>query len=154
MTNMNNLMMDAIFEVFEKMFYIFLEPLSADDRRGDLAVLIRFDGDPSGVVTMNLSQGMAVRMAQNMLGLEEEELQGEILQDCAKEALNMICGNFLRKIAPAGVFHLSIPEMGGAEAQGPGEIAGGASMGFLFDADGEWIGIDTIMKTMEITEDR
>jgi hypothetical protein len=48
-------------------------------------------------------------MVKNMLGLDEDEIDEVIMSDCIKESINMICGNFLRKIDPDRVFHLSIP---------------------------------------------
>jgi CheY-specific phosphatase CheX len=152
MKSMNAQMMDAIFEVFEKMFYIFLEPLAVDGRPGELTASIHFDGAAAGRVKIKLSQGMAARMAHNMLGLEEDHVQDAILQDCTKEALNMICGNILDKIDPDSVFRLSLPEIGTGEAPGCFDTAGGAFMSFLFESDGEWIGVETILKTAEMTE--
>jgi CheY-specific phosphatase CheX len=146
MKNMNDLMMDAIFEVFEKMFYIFLEPLAVDGRRGELAATIRFDGDPAGWVQMNLSQGMAAQMAKNMLGFEETCPQEVILHDCTKEALNMICGNFLRKLVPDGVFKLSLPEVTEAGPENVHDDYGHTVMEFLFESEGEWVGIDAVLR--------
>jgi len=39
------------------------------------------------------------------------------MEDCAKESINMICGNFVRQLDPERVFQLSIPSV--ATGKGP-----------------------------------
>ena len=119
------MLMDSTFEVFEKMFYISLEALNADHKgcdiaaiigiegsvRGedDIAATISFDGYVSGEQDIFLSRGLAEIMAQNMLSLNACEITEKDIEDCSKEAANMICGNFLRKFNADEVFNLSIP---------------------------------------------
>lgn len=102
------MLMTAIFEVFEKMFYIFTEPQRL---RGDYQMksAISFKGPVSGTMYILLSKGIGQTMAQNMLGLDEDEITEPVMADCVKESMNMICGNFIRKLDPERVFHLSIP---------------------------------------------
>lgn len=99
----------SIFEVFEKMFYIFLEPLDDESIGYDMEAAIRFDGCLKGEIRILLSMDMAENMIQNMLGLEKDEITSQIIEDCSKEAANMICGNFLGKFDSTKVFNLSIP---------------------------------------------
>lgn len=99
----------AIFEVFEKMYYIFSEPLKGNGGNYQMKASINFRGSASGSIRMFLSRGIAETMAQNMLNLQKEEIDLPIMADCVKESLNMICGNFLRKFDPERVFDLSIP---------------------------------------------
>jgi len=99
----------SIFEVFEKMFYIFLEPLDEESIGYDMEAGIRFDGCLKGEIRILLSKDMAENMIQNMLGLEKDEITSQIIEDCTKEAANMICGNFLGKYDSTKVFNLSIP---------------------------------------------
>ncbi|MBN2396970.1 MAG: chemotaxis protein CheX, partial [Deltaproteobacteria bacterium] len=100
----------SISEVFEKMFFLFLEPPD-DDEAGtyDMESSIRFDGSMKGEVRVLLSRNMAKAMVQNMLGLEEDKIIPQRVEDCAKEAVNMVCGYFLGRFDSTRVFTLSAP---------------------------------------------
>ena len=99
----------AIFEVFEKMFYVFSEPLQSEGENYQMKSTINFSGPVSGELHIFLNKPIAEMMVMNMLGLDEGEINESIMADCIKESINMICGNFLRKLDPDRVFHLSIP---------------------------------------------
>ena len=99
----------AIFEVFEKMFYVFSEPLQSEGDNYQMKSTINFSGPVSGEIHIFLNRPIAEMMVTNMLGLDDSEMNESIMADCIKESVNMICGNFLRKLDPDRVFHLSIP---------------------------------------------
>lgn len=99
----------SISEVFEKMFYIFLEPLDDESDEYNMEAAIRFEGSMSGEIRILLSREIAKAMIQNMLNIEEDKITGHSMEDCLKEAVNMICGNFLSKFDSTEVFNLSIP---------------------------------------------
>jgi CheY-specific phosphatase CheX len=48
-------------------------------------------------------------MVQNMLVVDEDGVTQKLTEDCVKEAVNMIGGNFLQKYDSSKVFDLSIP---------------------------------------------
>jgi CheY-specific phosphatase CheX len=99
----------AIFEVFEKMYYIFSEPLKGNGGNYQMKSTINFSGPNNGSIQIFLSRGIAETMVKNMLNLQNDEIDLPIMADCVKESLNMICGNFARKLDPERVFDLSIP---------------------------------------------
>lgn len=99
----------SIFDVFEKMFYIFLEPLDDESDEYDMEAAIRFEGSMSGEIRILLSMDIMKTMIQNMLGLKEDEITTQRIEDCSKEAVNVICGNFLGKLNSTKVFNLSMP---------------------------------------------
>jgi CheY-specific phosphatase CheX len=101
--------MNAIFEVFEKMFFIFLEPVENTNNRYDHISSIDFEGRMKGGLSIKFSRKMAEMMARNMLGCEKDEITDHVLADCAKEAANMVCGNFLRKMSRDEIFKLGLP---------------------------------------------
>jgi CheY-specific phosphatase CheX len=103
------MMTRAMFEVFERMYYIFFEPLRGNGENYQMKSTINFSGSTQGSIQIFLSKGIAEMMAQNMLNLQEEEINLPIMADCVKESLNMVCGNFVRKLDPERVFDLSIP---------------------------------------------
>ncbi len=103
------LLMDSIFEVFEKMFYLFLEPLDGEAGEYRYEASINFHGPYKGELAALFSRPLAQAMVENMLSIEETEIREELLEDCLKESVNMICGNFLRKFDASKVFDLSMP---------------------------------------------
>ena len=99
----------AIFEVFERMYYIFSEPLKGNGGNYQMKSTINFSGSANGSIQLFLSRGIAEAMVKNMLNLQQDEIDLPIMADCVKESLNMICGNFVRKLDLERVFDLSIP---------------------------------------------
>jgi len=111
MRKIEQMLTTAIFEVFEKMFYLSTEPLRKESECMvcHMKATIRFNGPVDGMMEVYLSRGVAEAMVGNMLNIEEEEIPHLITEDCIKESLNMICGNFVRRLDADKVFQLSIP---------------------------------------------
>lgn len=109
MKKMRETMTPSIFEVFEKMFYIFLEPLDVGNNEYDMEAAISFESSISGDVRILFSRNIVKAMVQNMLGLKGDEITGQDMEDCSKEAVNMVCGNFLSGLDSTKVFNLSTP---------------------------------------------
>ena len=132
------MLMNSIFDVFEKMFFVFLEPYD-EDIQYDLMTSIQFSGPMKGEIKSYLSRDIASVMVQNMLGLEPKEVTDKTMEDCAKEALNMIAGNFLNKLEPKEVFDLSIP----AYVKKSDRLSGDsdAALSLKFDSDNRYLGI-------------
>jgi hypothetical protein len=127
----------AIFEVFEKMYYLYLEPLAGDERAGDWCAAIDFSGVLHGRFEARFSGGIATAMVENSLVLDREEVTDALREDCLKECVNMICGSFLRLVDPDRIAHLSLPSCGrtAAAIPRPGSRDGGGSR-LRFEADG------------------
>jgi len=100
--------MNAIFEVFEKMFFVFLEPLN-EDVKYDIISSIKFTGSINGEIRVFFANGLVETMVQNMLSVNQKDVTAKMMEDSAKEAVNMIGGNFLHKLDSSKVFELSIP---------------------------------------------
>jgi len=75
----------------------------------DIQTAISFKGTTSGHVMILFSKEIARAMFQNMLGVEEDDIARQDMEDCSKEAINMVCGNFLRRLYDTQVFNLSMP---------------------------------------------
>lgn len=138
------MLMNSIFDVFEKMFFVFLEPYE-EDIQYDLMTSIQFNGPMKGEIRTYLSRGIASVMVQNMLGLELKEVTEKTMEDCAKEALNMIAGNFLNKLEPDEVFNLSIP----AYVKESDKLSrdSRAALSMTFDSDNRYLGIVLNLKS-------
>jgi CheY-specific phosphatase CheX len=99
----------SIFDVFEKMFFIFLEISRMGKRQYDLVTAIRFSGPIEGEIRLCLSDSLALVMVQNMLSMRQCDVTREMKEDCAKEAANMIGGVFLRTLDNSKIFQLTVP---------------------------------------------
>jgi len=100
---------DSIFEVFERMFYVFLEPANRQEGNYDYRACINFSGPLMGKLTVLFSRPLVEVMLKNMLNVDESGINEQLMEDCLKESVNMICGNFLSKYDSSQVFDLSIP---------------------------------------------
>ncbi len=109
MKKIRKIMRISIFEVFEKLFFVFLEPLDDANDKYDMEAAIRFDGSVSGEIRIQASKNVVKAMVQNMLGLNADEVNRHDMEDCLKEAANMVCGNLLGKYDSTQVFNLSTP---------------------------------------------
>lgn len=132
----------SIFEVFEKMFFLFIEPLDDEGGEYDMEAAIRFEGSMSGEIRILLSTDIVKTMIQNMLGLEEDEITTQKMEDCSKEAVNVICGNFLGKLNSTKVFNLSMPTF---KPECPELSAGENACRMDFDSDGGKVGVVTTL---------
>jgi len=147
MEKMREIITTSTFEVLEKMFFIFLEPVEAEDLVFDLATEIKFTGPVEGCMKMYLSEGLATLMVKNMLSLEDEEVTAHLKEDCAREAINMVCGNLLRTYDSNRIFNLSIPTYHAYHKNnnnGPLPIHQEPQINqwlSVFDSDGESLGV-------------
>ncbi len=108
--NIRQNLMRAVFEVFEKMYYIFLESVDKEALACDFsAVGIGFSGALTGSIIARFPYELSMMMAANALGMDEQEMSEQILEDCRKECLNMLCGNFLQKYDADKLFHMTLP---------------------------------------------
>lgn len=103
------MMKTSISEVFGKMFFIFLQPLDNDYIEADMEAAVSFDGTINGEVRLLLSRKVVGAMIQNMLGLGEGEFTIQDMEDCSKEAVNMVCGNLLSKFDDSERFEMYVP---------------------------------------------
>jgi CheY-specific phosphatase CheX len=138
-------LMESIFEVFEKMLYVFLEPTEEPGSDFEIEAEIEFRGGAvKGDLRFMLSHSLARQMAENMLGTRNSGIDDKSAGDCAKEAVNMICGNFLSKYDKNRVFNLSIPVLRAYSGERAAE-ARGQMYKLDFNSDSGKIGIDMTM---------
>lgn len=138
MKKIQETMMTSIFNVFEKMFFVFLEPLD-EDIQYDMVTSIKFTGVMKGEIKAYLSRGIVDIMAQNMLSIEPSEITDQTIEDCAKESINMIAGSFLHKLEPSQVFDLSIPDFEKRTGQFVKDSK--ATLSLSFDSDEQFMGV-------------
>jgi CheY-specific phosphatase CheX len=118
MENIREILKESIFEVFEKMFFIFLEPGGRAPVH-DYEAAIRFDGPQRGAIRILFTRAVARLMVRNMLGLGNGDVTDPHVEDCVKEAANMVCGNFLVNLDASKKFTMSLPEFSARPGQPP-----------------------------------
>ena len=99
----------STFDVFEKMFFIFLEISATGKEQCDLVTSIRFSGPFDGEIRLGFSDSLVLAMVENMLGVNRDDITRIMKEDCVKEAVNMITGQFLRTLDSTKVFHMVLP---------------------------------------------
>ncbi len=132
MENVKEVLRESIFEVFERMFFIFLEPGGRSPAH-DFETSIRFDGVPSGTIRLLFTRPLASLMVHNMLGTSGNGVTQDQITDCLKEAANMVCGNFLVNLDASKRFTMSIPDF----SSRPRQVEDGAGERHVFDLDSE-----------------
>mgnify|MGYP001239268110 CR=1 FL=1 len=127
----------AVYEVFEKMYYVFLE------LRKKQAPLLRermlsitFTGPASGEIVVYFSESVAEQMIKNSLNLDRAEATEQLRQDCLKECLNMICGDFMQGFNPDRLFQMSLPVYHETFSMADADNRTKDEVGLAFDADG------------------
>jgi CheY-specific phosphatase CheX len=131
MENVKEILAESIFEVFERMFFVFLE-LGERAPVHDYEADIRFDGPRRGTMRILLTRPVGRLMVRNMLGLDNGAVTESHVADCVKEAANMVCGNFLVHWDASKKFTMSLPEFSArpGNPQAPGD-----SLAFDFDCE-------------------
>lgn len=147
MEKTKELLMMSIFEAFERMFYIFLEPSDPGCNGHDMEASIGFDGTVKGQMKLLLPRAVARKMVQNMLGLEDDKVTVSQMEDCAREAVNVVCGNFLGKVDPSD-FRLTSPTCS-KPVKGEASVQEGEGKNVFvlgFAAEGGRIGVAVVIR--------
>ncbi len=134
-------MKTAIFEAFEKMFYIFLEAVDNGSPPYALEAAIRFSGVYSGQMKLFFSRDLAEMMVMNLLNRKAGRITEQDIEDCAKEAVNVACGSFLRRIEGRRGIELSLPVYRGSVDGPEDEAEKDFAYRGDFDAEGGRLGV-------------
>ena len=103
-------------EVFETMFFTFLEPLEEAPGKEELAcgrfveATISYSGGCNGNFLFYFPWELGKNITVNFLGVDEAEVQDGQVKDTAAETANMAIGGLLGKLDPAGKAALAIPQ--------------------------------------------
>jgi len=116
----------VISNVLERMFFIFIEPVSANECAGELTgtsfhhVHISFAGAQKKLeLAFYFATSLGTQMAANFLGMEVSEVDTTQVRDVLKEMVNMVAGGLVNIGDPDGRIKLGIPNV--AEVVRPGE---------------------------------
>lgn len=112
--DISRILVISIREVFNKVFFLFLESTTEPPVSVELPyeANISFSSDTvQGHITLQCNHKLVEEMVENSLNIERQEITETIIEDCLKEALNMVCGRFLKGLSPHSKVCFSIPEV-------------------------------------------
>jgi CheY-specific phosphatase CheX len=109
----------------------------------EIVTSIKFSGPINGEISIFFTRGIAETMVQNMLSIDLPGVTEKLIEDCARESVNMIGGNFLQKYDSSKVFDLSIPlfEKKTGVFTPQGEAAGKEGWNLSFESDESLMGV-------------
>jgi len=121
----NEMLAEASSEVLETMFFTGVMGAAQPDPADTwprLTARLSFDGQPSGVLTLRVSEPAARALAANFLASEGDELPSATqLGGVACELANMVCGSLLSRLGSQNHFRLTSPELVSPDAGPPPE---------------------------------
>jgi len=112
-------MHDVLRDVLEQMFFCEALPVQCRHCQNGIAARVRFDGEPSGELTVMLSRELAVAASAGFLAEDNEEVTASQLEQIACELANIICGAILSRLHPNARVGLSPPEIAAADFTAP-----------------------------------
>ncbi|MFA6900495.1 MAG: chemotaxis protein CheX [Desulfurivibrionaceae bacterium] len=121
-------------EVFETMFFTFLEPLEEAPGKEDLGcgrfieATISYSGGCNGNFLFYFPWELGKNITVNFLGVDEDEVQDGQIMDTAAETANMAIGSLLGKLDPGGKASLAIPQTRALAEFSPETLLGGTEL--------------------------
>lgn len=116
-TNLRQTIYETLSEVFETMYFTFLEPLFEVPPPEEISVsdayyeaTIAFQGEKSGRIRFYLPARLARGITVNFLGVDEVDVNESQVLDTVKETANMAVGSLLGRIDPGGTMKLGLPQ--------------------------------------------
>lgn len=117
-------------EVFETMFFTFLEPLEEAPGKEEVGcgkfieATIGYSGGCNGSFRFYFPWELGKNITVNFLGVDEEDVQDGQVKDTAAETANMAIGSLLGKLDPGGKASLAIPQTQVLAEFSPGALLG------------------------------
>ena len=114
--DLRRVIFETFSEVFETMFFTFLEPLEEAPGKEDLGqgrfveAAISYSGGCNGKFLFYFPWDLGKNITVNFLGVDEDEVQEGQVKDTAAETANMAIGGLLGKLDPGGKASLAIPQ--------------------------------------------
>ena len=103
---------ESVADILEKMFFIpavSSAPAVSSGGLPEIAAQLSFLGEPSGILTLRVSQDLARSIGADFLGVDMDEVSQQQVEQVICELANMICGSVLSRARGATTFHLLAP---------------------------------------------
>jgi chemotaxis protein CheY-P-specific phosphatase CheC len=107
---------ESLQSVLETMVFMITDELEDDEldtgAQDMLRAEMQFSGAHSGKAVLAAQSDLCAEIAENMLGIDEEDLNESSLEDALREILNMTCGQYLTsRWGEEEVFDLTVPNV-------------------------------------------
>lgn len=130
-------------EVLETMFFCSILHSSPGPFLGEaISANLRFEGSPSGIVTVDLSSIAAREMSATFLGIEADVVSDSQMDQVVGELANIICGHTLSKASFGETFRLTHPEIVRAVSARPFDSTSGIVLQIENGFFAAFIGLD------------
>ncbi len=112
----NETLIKVCCDVFENLSFMFGETIDLDEAETDSNTFIKasmaFMGDKNGTIDLVVPSEIAVSLAYNILGIDEdEEMPPDSSIDALRELLNTICGQLMTTMfGDQPIFDLTVPK--------------------------------------------
>jgi hypothetical protein len=127
-------------EVFETMFFTFLEPLEEAPGKEELGrgkfveATISYTGGCNGTFRFYFPWELGKNITVNFLGVDEDGVPAGQVMDTAAETANMAIGSLLGKLDPGGKALLAIPQTQVLEGFSPETLLGASGL-YMFNTE-------------------
>lgn len=109
---MHQFIASASTEVVEKMFHTTIQAVSEDLMFPyDIMVIIGFEGKFNGTFWIIIPRDLSYLLSSKFLGMEQDDLDDELVHDTVKEIINMVCGNVIYMFDKQTKFNITIPSI-------------------------------------------
>lgn len=132
--NLRLVIRETFSEVFETMFFTFLEPLEEAPGKEEVSggrfieAKISYSGGFNGSFLFYFPWELGKNITINFLGVEEDTVVDRQLIDTAAETANMAIGSLLGKLDPGGTASLAIPLARALDDFSPETLMGAAGL--------------------------
>jgi chemotaxis protein CheY-P-specific phosphatase CheC len=131
---------ESLQSVLEKMVFMITESLDDDELDVQVGDLLRaemeFSGSQSGKVVLAAQSELCAEIAENMLGIDPDDVNQSSLEDALREILNMGCGQYLTsRWGEDLVFDLTVPRVVEISSEQWSGLAG-EEQSVVIDAEG------------------
>ncbi len=105
---------ESLQSVIEKMVFMITDALDDDELDTGAVDLLRaemeFSGSRSGKAVLAAQSDLCAEIAENILGIDHDDVDQSSLEDALREILNMTCGQYLTsRWGEEQVFDLTVP---------------------------------------------
>jgi chemotaxis protein CheY-P-specific phosphatase CheC len=119
---------ESLQSVLEKMVFMITDEIDDDEldtgAQDMLRAEMQFTGSQNGKAVLAAQSDLCAEIAENMLGIDEEDVNEGSLEDALREILNMACGQYLTsRWGEEEVFDLTVPSVVKIDSEGWSKLA-------------------------------
>ena len=136
----------AIFNVMEQMYFLLpdgdIETPSKIDN--SIAIFIGITGNPCYLITLECDYELAGKMTTDLLGIDDSELNDELIRKNLRETVNIVAGNFLLNFDGEENRNITLPCISKEEVFNGCEIADKGNITLSFSGYGVSVELEEV----------